>query len=251
MSLLNTASPWNNEDNTPKKRTPSMINTYKTTIQSISPNEDAIPNNIASSQEIHQQRGSRVNELLNKMNISLDNDGSKLANFNPPPQPILNQRKPDVTGKTATNELNPKELLPQNVLNPIPVHSNEKGNMPTKMGTDMSNGVNYSANDSNLGMLSNYNNIYNGNMTPISVPNHATPYYSKMGISNAASSSSGSMGSIDTKLLEKLNYMIHLLEEQQNEKTSNITEEFILYTFLGVFIIYIVDSFAKSGKYVR
>jgi F0F1-type ATP synthase assembly protein I len=59
------------------------------------------------------------------------------------------------------------------------------------------------------------------------------------------------MGSIDTKLLEKLNYMIHLLEEQQNEKTSNITEEFILYTFLGVFIIYIVDSFAKSGKYVR
>ena len=45
--------------------------------------------------------------------------------------------------------------------------------------------------------------------------------------------------------------MIHLLEEQRTEKTSNITEEFILYTFLGVFIIFVVDSFARSGKYIR
>ena len=56
---------------------------------------------------------------------------------------------------------------------------------------------------------------------------------------------------IDNKLLEKINYMIYMLEQQQNEKTSNITEEFILYTFLGVFIIFIVDSFARSGKYIR
>jgi hypothetical protein len=41
------------------------------------------------------------------------------------------------------------------------------------------------------------------------------------------------------------------LEEQQNEKTNNITEEFILYTFLGVFIIFVVDSFSRSGKYTR
>jgi len=41
------------------------------------------------------------------------------------------------------------------------------------------------------------------------------------------------------------------LEQQQNEKTSNITEEFILYTMLGVFVIYVVDSFARSGKYIR
>jgi F0F1-type ATP synthase assembly protein I len=42
-----------------------------------------------------------------------------------------------------------------------------------------------------------------------------------------------------------------MLEAQQNEKTSHITEEFILYTFLGVFIIFVVDSFARSGKYTR
>ena len=53
------------------------------------------------------------------------------------------------------------------------------------------------------------------------------------------------------ELLEKLNYMIHLLEEQQEEKTSNITEELILYLFLGVFVIFVVDSFARAGKYTR
>jgi high-affinity K+ transport system ATPase subunit B len=51
--------------------------------------------------------------------------------------------------------------------------------------------------------------------------------------------------------MEKINYMIHLLEESQSEKTNNVTEEFILYTFLGMFIIFVVDSFARSGKYIR
>jgi high-affinity K+ transport system ATPase subunit B len=52
-------------------------------------------------------------------------------------------------------------------------------------------------------------------------------------------------------LMQKLNYMINLLEEQQDEKTNNVTEEVILYSFLGIFIIFIADSFAKVGKYVR
>lgn len=46
----------------------------------------------------------------------------------------------------------------------------------------------------------------------------------------------------------RLNHIIHLLEEQQNSKTSTTTEELILYSFLGVFTIYIVDSFTKVGK---
>ena len=58
-------------------------------------------------------------------------------------------------------------------------------------------------------------------------------------------------GDPNDKLLEKINYMIHLLEEQQSEKTNNVMEEFVLYTFLGVFMIYIVDSFVRAGKYVR
>tara|TARA_X000000950_G_C13695558_1_gene569946 strand:+ start:23 stop:526 length:504 start_codon:yes stop_codon:yes gene_type:complete len=49
-------------------------------------------------------------------------------------------------------------------------------------------------------------------------------------------------------LSKKLNYMINLLEEQKDEKTKNITEELILYCFLGIFIIFLIDSFVKVGK---
>ena len=52
-------------------------------------------------------------------------------------------------------------------------------------------------------------------------------------------------------LLAKLNYMIHLLEEQRDERTGHVTEEIILYCFLGIFMIFMVDSFARAGKYVR
>jgi hypothetical protein len=52
-------------------------------------------------------------------------------------------------------------------------------------------------------------------------------------------------------LLEKLDHIISLLENQHDEKTGHVTEELVLYCFLGVFIIFIVDSFARAGKYVR
>ena len=55
----------------------------------------------------------------------------------------------------------------------------------------------------------------------------------------------------DDYLSKKINYMIHLLEEQRSEKTSYVTEELILYMFLGVFVIFVVDSFARAGKYTR
>jgi hypothetical protein len=53
------------------------------------------------------------------------------------------------------------------------------------------------------------------------------------------------------ELLSKLDYIVHLLEEQHNEKTNHITEELILYLFLGIFIIFVLDSFARSSKYTR
>ena len=56
---------------------------------------------------------------------------------------------------------------------------------------------------------------------------------------------------IETELMSKLNYMIHLLEETSDEKMNSVTEEMVLYCFLGVFIIFMIDSFTKIGKYVR
>ena len=52
----------------------------------------------------------------------------------------------------------------------------------------------------------------------------------------------------DELLAKKINYMINLLEEQKDVKTKNITEELILYCFLGIFIIFLIDSFVKVGK---
>jgi len=52
-------------------------------------------------------------------------------------------------------------------------------------------------------------------------------------------------------LTEKLNYMIYLLEEQRDEKTGQITEELILYVFLGIFTLFVLDTFVKHGRYTR
>jgi len=61
---------------------------------------------------------------------------------------------------------------------------------------------------------------------------------------------SGGYSSNDV-LLNKINYMINLLEDQQDERTNNVTEDVVLYSFLGIFIIFVVDSFARVGKYTR
>ena len=84
-----------------------------------------------------------------------------------------------------------------------------------------------------------------GEVTSADYYKQYVPYYSQL---------QGSPEEVHTNkdaLMTKLNYMIHLLEEQQDEKTDNVTEELVLYLFLGVFVIFVVDSFARAGKYTR
>jgi hypothetical protein len=57
--------------------------------------------------------------------------------------------------------------------------------------------------------------------------------------------------SSDMEISEKLSYMIRLLEEQRDEKTGQVTEELILYVFLGIFTLFVLDTFVKTGKYSR
>ena len=68
---------------------------------------------------------------------------------------------------------------------------------------------------------------------------------------NQGSDDNSPTGVNKDELLTKLNQIIYLLEEQQDEKTNNVTEELVLYLFLGVFVIFVVDSFARAGKYTR
>ena len=53
------------------------------------------------------------------------------------------------------------------------------------------------------------------------------------------------------ELLEKLNYIINLFEDEREIKTNKKNEEIVLYCFLGIFIIYVLDSFVSIGKYKR
>lgn len=52
-------------------------------------------------------------------------------------------------------------------------------------------------------------------------------------------------------IVNKINYIIGLLENQQDEKLNNIMEDLIIYALLGCFIIFIIDKFVSVGKYVR
>jgi hypothetical protein len=226
MSLLNSASPWTNEDPA-KKRIPTMKK--PSTINGVEePSTKHSPLSIDDAASIQENRSSHVNEIINKItNLNAENDGAHLGDFKPLDPPELNKRKSmqDTMGKNAE----PQYLLPANPLQ-HPVQINRPGE-----------NANYGANDTNLGNLSNYQQSYSA-ATMFAKPQQNQPYYAKYGIPSSGS---------DDKLMERINYMIHLLEQQQQEKTANVTEEFLLYTFLGVFVIYVVDSFSRTGKYTR
>ena len=256
MSLVTSASPWSN-DEPQKKRIPSMRKTAKklpSPINTIGEPDEYVSqdtvyqetqgNSIADVQAIQEDRNNRVNQLINQMdNSSLgENDGNQLANFKPLSHPIIQKRTDTIDVNVQGRVGDPSIPLANNPLQipPPPIRQNPGGS-------------NFSANSSSsdLGNLttkpySNYRKIYE----PSKMMAPTDSYTTMNGSGSVAGSGSGNQ-SMDHKLLEKINYMVHMLEQQHNERTSNITEEFVLYTFLGVFIIFIVDSFARAGKYTR
>ena len=226
MSLVATASSWTNDEPSNRKRTPSIRKTIKIRPQNTinefkSGNNES--GNIEAFKSSSEERSSRVTELIDKLTSSDEDDNNKMGDFKPlsPPKINLNSDYSDDT------EI--KQYIP-----PVPKYSG--GAASANILGEMKN---YGANDTHSQTLSNYNQSYSNK--PIVA---SSPYYAKMGITGASSSG-------DTQLMEKINYMSHLLEDQQHEKTANITEEFLLYTFMGVFVIFIVDSFARAGKYTR
>lgn len=226
MSLITTASAWTNDNLQSKKRIPTMkrvtsgkIKGYQEEATHSEVVQESMQtlnsNSIEETEKANQENSERIKNLINK--LATDNVGNKLADYQPMDHPNIQPTKQ--VSDTSHLTMDPEDLLPQ-TLKPEP--------------------NNFGSNDISLGNLSNYNDTYNQSVSNNfeAVPIHRSIY------------SSGGVGN-DNRLIEKLNYMIHLLEEQQMEKTANITEEFILYTFLGVFVIYVIDSFTRSGKYVR
>ena len=74
------------------------------------------------------------------------------------------------------------------------------------------------------------------------------PYAESLAGQLSNSGNATTMSGTNAALIEKLNYIIHMLEDKKDEKTGHVIEELVLYCFLGVFIIFIVDTFTRAAS---
>jgi hypothetical protein len=182
-------------------------------------------------------------KLINNTNGYDDNDESGgLTDFNPPP-------RAEVSSKTPTPSATPTPTLTSTATRqPDTIVDYEKPNkVMQQMAESKQEDVATSVKPRQYPMPLDTQEGFN------SLPKtYASDYYKQyVPYFNQPGSQTTSNVNNRDQLLEKLNYMIHLLEEQKDEKTGHVMEEIVLYSFLGVFIIFIVDSFARAGKYTR
>ena len=183
----------------------------------------------------------KVNSVLEALhkNQRTDDDENKsnLGSFNPPPKPVSPSVNKTIATEQMMNMTNQNDIMFR-TLGRAPQPNNQSNDE-----LDLNDYSNYGDNKTNeeyyKKVLPGFNqNNQNNQNNPINRSYYKTNY------DTAAPPT-------QDVLLQKLNYMISLLEEQQDEKTNNVTEEVVLYSFLGIFIIFVVDSFARVGKYTR
>ena len=158
-----------------------------------------------------------------------NDDSGDIADFNPPPH----------AEPTKVPQMNYNSELLGNHNNNSLVNSNFGQNEQHGQNMQLNNVNKKEKTDENV-TIETFNNLQNNSAKDYY--KQYVPYYNQMSQDSSSSKD---------QLLEKLNYMIHLLEEQQDIKTGHVMEEIILYSFLGIFMIFVVDSFARAAKYVR
>jgi hypothetical protein len=195
--------------------------------------------------------GSNVQNMLKLINNSngFDMDeggGGGLADFNPPPRAQLPKVRENAPPEEEDDEKPSRKPEPEqmSMSNQMPMPNAQPNAQPNDMNMPQPN-----IQATGIGKASIAHaplDIYSSRSSiPMPEPRRNdlyVPYYNQM---------SQPVTNSRDQLIEKLNYMIHMLEEQKDEKTGHVMEEVILYSFLGVFIIFIVDSFARAGKYTR
>jgi hypothetical protein len=196
-------------------------------------------------------------KLINNSNGYENEDANSLADFNPPPRAQVSTKIPTFDSQN-TRDAN------HSVQNNI-----QAQNMMQKRQNNIQNTNGLNTNDLNIDYekpttIQN-NNDDMLNVSAVNPRQYPAPLDSYEGFNTLPKTyasdyykqyvpyfnQTGGQNMNKNQILEKLNYMIHLLEEQKDEKTGHVMEEVILYSFLGVFIIFIVDSFARVGKYTR
>jgi hypothetical protein len=211
-----------------------------------------LPNNSDSSDNILNQKRhkktqrkypkienfdtNKVNSVLQQIHNNTDEDDDDKDNFNPPP-------KPESIGTLKTI---PPSKETFGGMNPSLGRTVGKAPMPNYEGSDNLDLNAYSNYGDTKTIEEYYRSVLPGYNEQKNLVNR--PYYPYRTPQN--NNDMGEYPSQDV-LLKKLNYMISLLEDQQDEKTNNVTEEVILYSFLGIFIIFMADTFVRAGKYTR
>jgi hypothetical protein len=225
MSLAIYAAPFDN-DNTNNNDNTTYTNVEKKRQQHNRTQKRNPPSEKVNSmlEKIHSNLYNEDNNLLGNYPSAHENTEPIL--FNPPPKPE------SMSGyKIASKEPNKEHMT---TLGNQPQPNYEKDNLELN-NIQANYGDSRSATEYYKKMIPNYKDNTGLGHTRNNVSSTASTY------ENVA----------NDVLLQKLNYMIHLLEEHQDEKTNNVTEEVILYSFLGIFIIFVCDSFVRVGKYVR
>jgi hypothetical protein len=175
----------------------------------------------------------KVNSVLQTIH-NLPSDDDQLGDFTPIPPPT----SVGVEQTKMRENTQPSGFIGQPSNNGKPQFLNEEGG-----DTSLYSGEDTPTLDSYKRFMPNYGEMYNSSSQ---YPSSTATNYSMMNQNYG-----GLSGDKNDVLIEKLNYMISLLEDQQDERTGSVTEEVILYSFLGIFIIFVVDSFARVGKYIR
>lgn len=221
-NLALSAAPFNNDENIDEDiiQKKTRNNSYNKTIR-------------RTSKKVTQ----KVGDLLTAIHNNLDNeDNDNLGDFNPPQKPISS----GVERTKRETHMSP---------NDPPVKST-----PNTNNNDFTDKLNFD--QVTRDQPDNMHDQQYPNQYPsqIKYGELAGNLQNTPGMPNQYMYDTSQIGSAahnNDPLLKKINYMIHLLEEQSDEKSNNVTEELILYCFLGVFMIFIVDSFARAGKYTR
>lgn len=187
---------------------------------------------------------NKVNSVLQSIHNNTTDDDNELANYNP--------KGNAVTAKHSENfkPLNPFDFP----ANPISMGGERVKNKNTEGMANLNNDAPQPVDDDDM----NLQELQSAFMNDAQVRDYyrkLVPNYNTNSTNhkNSNTYANPTIGLNDTNqvLFDKLNYVINLLEEQQDQKTNNVTEEVVLYSFLGIFIIFVIDSFTKVGKYIR
>lgn len=224
MSLAMYAAPFDNDSNGFKTSDDNYINNKKKQTHNKTQKRNFVENFDTQ----------KVNNVLQKIHDNSTIEDDTLGDFTPPPKPesIGSNKKKETENMQVMNGNNGL----QNLGNlPSPNYEDEPELELNNINANY--GDNKTVEDYYTKMIPSYNK-QNKNLN--------RQYYANNNYNNNIVESNP-----NEILLQKLNYMINLLEEQQDEKTNNVTEEVVLYSFLGIFIIFIVDSFARTSRYTR